>query len=125
MTEPELKSLAEFAAEFLGFKKFKTNWEGHGWFASAALPVSQFSECVFIDDKIAPILAHLGKREMEKREFQYKHYWDGLNHEHLFMKPETNSIDEWDFSNKIAEGYHPNTFIALWSAIESAVNDAK
>lgn len=114
--------LAEKAAKFLGLKIGKNPYyeKAQAFHFGICQENYLLSESDIFDDSLpfAPILAHLAKREMEKLEFVYKHDWDGMNHEWLFMKPETNQIDEWDWSKNIYEGYHPEDYKALWLAIE-------
>ncbi len=124
----ELKELAEFAAEFLGFEK-ETNhevnrdyWHKEKWIGEPLVD-RWLDDYFFIAQKTAPILMHLGKREMEKRGFDWigsrNYHSRPKNHDYFYEFAETHSP-------KCGEGSHPdNEFIAFWMAVRGAVKDAR
>jgi len=102
-TEPELKKLAEFASGWL--RKNTT-------YIIAANPHRLFENW---DE--APILAHLACQEMEKRGYE----WEGHGSKGIYT---------FNFQ-KVSSKYIPmdyehdeNYFIALWSAIQEALDKA-
>ena len=123
-TELELKKLAEFAAEFLG-------WEiedGRLSIPSFCLRVGLYLcddphvKYIFEHPETAPILAHLAKREMEKREFE----WELAT---IWIKPgirgyqcEVYGFEKNNYSTEVVCS-HENEYIAFWSAVMEAVKD--
>lgn len=124
----DTKKLAEFGAEFLGWEKgcdsFFTPSYLHIVLDKRLSKEAYVSR--FFSGLTAPILAHLGKREMEKRGFD--------NNEQWFI--EDQKLYSWEFihrdrkrKKKIAGKYpipvsgyaqDENEYIALWSAIEAS-----
>jgi len=113
----DAKQLAEFAAEFLGRDKLRIALSGPAIKRKGGIDPKGFFDSEFS----APIIAHLAKREMEKRGFDWEcSRWKGgyvHHYEYKFfteIMPETREdlMDE-------------NEYIALWSAIESAMKNEK
>jgi len=97
-TEPELKKLAEFAAEFIGVVHDDLDKSIQGF---------------FYNDIDAPILAHLALKEMEKR---FGDVWECAS-----WISKNRRVYEYKFSNHVEEynGWDENEYIALWSAIKA------
>ena len=120
MTPEQLKTLAIFAAEFLGYTKL-SNYPNLQWFNSKRnYPVDYLSdECLaedFFDNwSLTPILAHLAKLEIEAKEWHwyesYKYDRQEKNKIYFFQIIKDSDRDVKFFVNE-------NNFIALWSAIE-------
>ena len=123
MTPEELKQLAEFAPEFL--KKAINN-------NSLPMPSKRLQRLIFERpvhpdewfgyQETAPILTHLGKREMEKREFE----WELAT---IWIKPgirgyqcEVYGFEKNSYSTEVVCS-HENEYIAFWSAVMEAVKD--
>lgn len=105
-TEAELKKLAEFAAEFLKLTKI----EGSNLYRfTNAHGADHASYKDFFYSLKSPILAHLAKREMEKRGYAITHYSipkeDDVYHQYI-VGSETR--------------FDTNEYIALWNAIEAS-----
>jgi len=129
MTKAELKKLAEFAAEFLGHRRDYDHWNyklmGHNWHPHKDFLV----EFTFSDPRTAPLISHLGKREMEKRGFEIRvdeinsYELDGVllpRKTRIYIRRD-NHQDSQRLDWELAEFYEDdeNNFIALWSAIEA------
>ena len=113
--KPELKDLAECSAEFLGLKKHlnvKNAWKFQVLQENLTLYLFDF-----FDDSmpVAPILMHLGKREMEKR---FGDVWECSS-----WNTTKGRIYEYEISNdgKEYKGRDLNEFIAFWSAVHEAM----
>ena len=120
-TEAELKKLAEFAAEFLGAKLVETPTDRRNFVFPSSMLIEGNSEIVNEDRLSAfifssfysPILAHLGKREMEKRGFGWEAYT-------VWIMPAKLGYG-YNFFDGAVEVNHDdyNEFITLWMAIEA------
>ena len=129
MTTEKLKQLAEFAAEFLEWYYREDSCYGKRYIhppnnfipalklvnASGAVNVKESLSNIFFESEIAPILMHLGKREMEKRGFSIRCEYR-LNYQRVFIKRDNLEMD-WQLSPVYVED--ENEFIAFWSAIEA------
>jgi len=107
----DLKKLAEFAAKFLGHKRDYDHWNyklmGHNW-----KPHKDFlAEFTFSDPRTAPLIAHLAKREMEKRGFEMEWSSRGEENLHYYYIYKKGGLMHHSM------GEHENEYIALWSAI--------
>jgi len=99
-----------FGAEFLGYPKVNISCD------DGNISFSINEKTLFMrEDSTAPILAHLGKREMGKN---YDHSYmtfmkDGkLIHQHFFSERKHRTTKRTAIKNE-------NNFISLWSAIEA------
>ena len=136
--EEKLKQLAEFAAEFLGAKNNKLKVIDSGMncqvYEVHSIVISEydlFYSCIY-----APILMHLGKREMEKRDYIYQHEVEKRKWIHQ-KKKQYRFVHYWKFTKVenfnrnggfscvVKDGYgacmRENEFIAFWSALLEAV----
>lgn len=129
----KLKQLAEFAAEFVGLTKefYKVEdgrkiyiWDyprdGYGPTTAIGehLYDRELAKEVFEEAETAPILMHLGKREMEKRGFKITSA-NNLNCADL------NATYVWSATNDIHDDspkqfLDNNEFLAFWLAVEQA-----
>ena len=121
MTPKELKQLAEFAAEFLGADEDSDSPKVFVGKSNYIIAVTEYN--LFNRPLTAPILMHLGKREMEKRLWEWNSSYDlsgfqsgekihGCYCFGILTAPKCtihNTQDE-------------NEFIAFWSAVMEAVN---
>ena len=123
MNPTELKELAKWSAEFLGF-------EVHGGVTGDSFYCREVMEgghsydtSIILDSpKFAAYFMHLGKREMEKR---------GLNwHGNVYINSKDNSIEyyasiysvEFDFKRETQiSKVDTNEYIAFWSAVREAL----
>ncbi|KKL07272.1 hypothetical protein LCGC14_2587680 [marine sediment metagenome] len=122
MTPNKQKQLAESAAEFLGAKNNKLKVIDSGMncqvYEVHSIVISEYN--LFYSCIYAPILMHLGKREMEKREFE----WELAT---IWIKPGIRGyqceVYGFEKNNYSTEGVcsHENEFIAFWSAVREAV----
>ena len=114
MTPQEQKELAEFGAEFLGLKVSESNL----YTIVEGLHIEKNSLYLHMFDSsmIAPILAHLAKREMEKREFGIFSSYTWKNDGKPFY---VYYINHYDYKTFRGEG--DSEYIALWLAIREAV----
>ena len=114
MTEAELKKLAELAAEFLHIKGgFLTS----GISGTVEIDLLNDPASLYDDMVASPILAHLAKREMEKRKLSWEcHYFDGVGYSCQILNhyKSTGRYTQLSYKSQI-----DNEFIALWSAIEA------
>ena len=126
MTNPTDKQLAEFAAEFVGLTPGymaeikvwdfpRDNYGPTGPIGDIIYDTALVRE-FFNEAETAPILMHLGKREMERREFN----WDSYSRSNGYFC----SFTKGTFGNQISGNYlDDNEFIAFWSAVREAVED--
>jgi len=108
----DLKQLAEWSAEFLGWKHayappmkskyFEMNLE-YDWKDTA---VDNF----FHDPMMAPYSMSLGKREMEKRGVPYGSFWNGR---HYMFRISVEAGEKHHFDE--------SEFIAFWTAVREAL----
>jgi len=126
MKPSEQKQLAEKVAKFFDAEidpdygmgadhwSFPVAWKnkniGLAWPATTGvINIDQWKSYLFDDTRIAPILMHLGKREMEKRGFAWK--------------TDSRRKGYWAQMDKALEPYqkgeiNKNEFIAFWKAVE-------
>lgn len=113
----ELQELAEFAASFFGEKP-----EGFITIGKCSPHILCFrTKDLFEDEISAPILAHLAKREMERRGW---HWILSLGYYSASDQPtdyfaEFSRWDKNEEQNYWGEAKHDNEFIALWKAIQA------
>jgi len=117
MTPTELKDLAEWSAEFLKLEKFNT--AGNIWYLRCigerftVYPEDFFDKEPDRYKGFAPILMHLGKREMEKRGF----HWQAIHHAmfgYEFRVTDNSGV-------VLSEIKDRNEYIAFWSAAHEAM----
>lgn len=120
----DTKKLAEFAAEFLELPNSEKVKPGEHtefpdiflWKLEIELGIYHIGPKSFFDNTFGPILAHLAKREMEKREYTYEFhaYWSKrrILYSYEFMTYPNNE----EMSVEIAD---ENEYQALWTAIEA------
>jgi len=117
----DTKQLAEFAAEFLGWDKEGGRWTIPPFCLKVGLYLADdpHAKYLFEHPETAPILAHLAKREMEKRGFWWHSSWfsNGKVYSIFFSKLTSAKPGGW----RELEVEHENEYIALWSAIQEAV----
>lgn len=123
-TEAELKKLAEFAAEFLGWELCPQNqWkipDNIEWlYYVTHKHRDELPRDFFEGHSSAPILAHLAKREMEKRGFRWISSYGYHAHTEDEYFYEFTKWGETEEDEKTGSAFNKeNNFIALWSAIE-------
>lgn len=108
-TEPELKSLAEYAAEFFGAEVQQVIWNTYKSKMIMVLVID--TQSLFYNEMSSPILAHLALKEMIKRgcDWSEQRYFQGKYESVFRFKGQlTGTSGDKD----------ENQFIALWSAIE-------
>lgn len=119
---PQLKQLATFAAEFLEFQHDEIIIDGEEpllfWPEPYSgliknLTVSRIAGSFFEDLVYAPILMHLGKREMEKQDY-YFYTEHGVDDHSISITPSDNR------SKFLSDRRDNNEFIAFWSAVRNA-----
>ena len=117
MTPTELKDLAEWSAEFLGFDRLQNSGEWKFEFRNVNYLLNEKD---FYDEKgFAPILMHLGKREMEKRGLSIQYTKWSLS---FGEKGHTYTFFMEDSTHCVAGSVsHENKFIAFWSAVYEAM----
>ena len=137
MTPEKLKQLAEFAFPFLGAKKINSGWQLINSFDDVSaiyIPFRIQEQELFEDRKNAPILAHLAKREMEKRGFQLEYnkfttqgYQWWIHQAEIPPDVDLMSKEMMEYFERCKPKWqrHENEYIALWSAIEQAVGGEK
>ena len=130
MTEEKLKQLAEFMPKYLNLKKRRCAYI----LITNEITYHITSTDFFEGDFFPPLLAHLAKREMEKRGLEYKLTYRGHFVEDEFVY--THEADIFIITRKPAPNYeitkmiqnpidHENEYFALWSAIFEAVGGEK
>ena len=121
MTSTELKQLAEWSAEFLGMSQCDSRlWWPNNIEYMPRLDDSELTFAFFELDETAPILMHLGKREMtEKRGYFVRcdHY---ENCHRVFIRSERDdSGGDWQLSPVFED--NENEYIAFWTAVREAL----
>jgi len=123
LTDEQLKELAEFGAEFLGCPT-----DDKGRFEMPFGLRMKWWDLVgsFFNEKVAsPALAHLAKREMEKRGFTWECFgwekrWKKPPKQYcyrMYWRPDPDNV----MSLEMKYANHENEYIALWLAIREAV----
>ena len=107
MTPEQLKQLAEWSAEFLGGEYNSFNWLMGNKFGTYLT-----ENTLFIDECYAPILMHLGKREMEKRGFTWKI--------EVHQKKYRVKVDRPSIHYQKTQ-ISTNEYIAFWTAVREAL----
>ena len=105
MTPEQLKDLAEWSRKFLADNTCYN------------LSSDMAESCLFHKWHIAPVLMHLGKREMEKRGFQVR--CDNYDAECKQVYIKNKWHEDWELSPIFAE--HENEYIAFWTAVREAL----
>ena len=127
MTPTELKELAEWSAEFLGLTRQHINESWHapyiGWLGYT---VGAFFE----NPRTAPILMHLGKRELERIEEDGVKKWEWevqyISWSHGYDAPCYKvTIAEEMGVDKQFESIDKNEYIAFWSAVMQAIKEGR
>ena len=120
MNQNELKDLAEESAEFLGgfWDDEIERWvlpKGIWNFIGRTLHPKDLAY-LFFNGQYAPILMHLGKREMEKRGHSHTMYThtDEVASYTAYVQPISASAG-------VVYSEHENEFIAFWSAVRDAM----
>lgn len=146
MTQLTKTELAEFAAEWFGAViaedygngtdhwTFPTAWVnkqvGRAWhFTSETINIDAWKSDLFDDGRIAPILMHLAKREMEKRGFHWDSgfrnetgEWRKGKYDFSIERQKTPTCEKCGmFEIDRVDKENDNEFIAFWSALEKAV----
>ena len=110
MKPSEQKQLAEKVAKFLGLKRanhkeWNFEFDGKPWL---------ICEDNFFESDFAPILMHLGKREMEKRGYECVY----RTHERSIDPNERDYLHSYSFAMHKPIQSNKNEFIAFWKAVE-------
>ncbi len=114
-TEADLKKLTEFAAEFLRLPE--SDHEATRWKVDVGFkPDWHISEKSFFEGWFAPYLAHLAKREMEKRNIRWQISYTSVNAELEYVVEFYGNHTQ---DNIYGTATDKSEFIALWSAIEA------
>jgi hypothetical protein len=118
MNDQELKELAEFAA---GFSDFETHDWVHFHKDLGRLDHS-LVKIFFKHDSSAPLLAHLARREMEKRGFTWNCYSPSKGAHPDDSKYEYEFEEDVQGEGPMKRGckQHENEYIAMWMAIRKA-----
>lgn len=123
LNEESLKSLAEFAAEFLRWEKGDDSWwspplDEPNWLQERDYHDRKLCNIFFEPNYInneAPILAHLALKEMEKRGYCFAYHGpDYYRNSHTYTICKSQDITE----KCLALSCNENQFVALWSSIE-------
>ena len=114
----DTKQLAEFAAEFIGYEQLTYV---DSFVTKGTIVIDINESTLFYKELTSPILAHLAKREMEKRGFWWHSSWfsNGKVYSIFFSKLTSARPGGW----RELEVEHENEYIALWSAIKEALGE--